>query len=386
MNKVYERLRGERRIEVFGAMPEGLLNAAALAAIELWDMECVDANTLRLSLYETELERLRRIAGSGAYELREISGVGGSRDRRLLKRRLPLIIAALATAALFFLSSLFIWEIDIRGAGELSWPRILRALSQCGVENGRYWPALSSDLVRSQMLRLMPEIGWMTVNVNGSRATVLICPRQEKPEIYDESAAAHIVAARTGIIKRLSVKNGKAVVSPGQAVTEGELLVSGVMDSLSGGSRYVRASAGVMADTWYELCSVRPLREEQKEAMALRRSRFALVFEKRRINLYIDSGKAIDECDKIIHEYKLGIDGLFAMPLKLVREEYRSYRLTEAEASGTLMRETLDGRLKDLVKGEVIQRSFTESVSEELIVLTLRAHCLEDIGRTVPID
>ena len=109
---------------------------------------------------------------------------------------------------------------------------MLRALSDCGVSRGCFWPSLSADLVRSRMMTLLPQIGWMTVNVSGSRAIVLVSEREEKPEIYLESAAADIVAGRTGIVTQLSVLSGRPLVSPGQSVLEGETLVSGVMESL----------------------------------------------------------------------------------------------------------------------------------------------------------
>ena len=384
MSKIYEKLRGKLHVEIFGAFPESVLNAAAISAIELWELECVNENTLRLSLYESDLDAFKEITRRCSCELKLLSTEGGSKDRRTVRRRLTLLIFALITGALLILSSLFIWEIDVRGNEKLSRGEVLRALSQCGVECGTYWPNMSADLVRSGMVRLLPELGWMTVNVSGSRAVVLITERQEKPEIYAEKTAADIIAAKTGIIKRMSVLNGKAAAVPGQAVMDGELLVSGAMDSITNGTRYVRARAAVTADTWYELCAVRPMEEQLKESTVFSRSRFAVVFGKRRINLYIDSGKTIDECDKIIHEYKLGFDGLFALPVKLLREELRYYK---TETGGDLdtggMEQRLDAYLKEQVKGEVLQQSFTEGGAGGLYVLTLRAHCLEDIAKTL---
>ena len=55
---------------------------------------------------------------------------------------------------------------------------------------------------------------------------------------------------------------------------------------------------------WYEIDSVCPEQMDLKSGNGLARHRFALVLGKRRINFYISSGKAIDECDKIIDEYE----------------------------------------------------------------------------------
>ncbi len=384
MGRIYEKLRGRLRIEACGAYVEGLLNAAALEAVELWDIECVDDYTLRLNVYEPDYPRLQALGEKCMCELKVLSARGGSRDRKLIKRRWGLLAFLLAGALLLFVSSLFVWEIEVVGNDKLSRGQILRALSRSGVDLGAYRYSISADLVRSSMMQQLPELGWMTVNINGSRAVAVIVERQEKPEIYAQSDPADIVAAESGIIKRMSVENGKPVVKQGDSVLEGELLVSGVMDSLSNGSKFVRAKAKVLADTWHELSAVCPVREEVKEPGLLSHSRFALVFGKRRINLYFDSGKAIDGCDKIIHEYKLGVEGLFALPVTLVREELIPYDTELQQAyDREAMAQQLEKELLEDVEGEVLSQSFSQGESGGTYVLTLRSHCLEDIALAV---
>lgn len=387
MSRIYEKLRGKLRIEICGAYAENLLNAAALSAIELWDIECVDECTLRMSMYEPEYERLLAVAGKCMCEVKTLSTQGGSKDRKMLKRRAWLLVFACVIAALLFISSLFVWEIQVVGNEKLTDGQVLRALSQCGVDKGSYRYSISADLVRSQMMQQLPEIGWMTVNISGSRAVAVIVERQEKPEIYAESEPADIVAARTGIIKRMSVENGKAVVHKGQSVLEGEMLVSGTMDSIANGSKYVRAKARILADTWQEISAVCPLQEDVKEPSLVSRSRFAVILGKRRINLYFDSGKAIDECDKIIYEYNLGVEGLFALPVTFIREELRSYDVQpQAAYDRQLMEQQLGKVLMDRVKGQILSQSFTAGESKELYIVTLRSHCLEDIAKVINME
>ena len=384
MGKIYEKLKGRLDVEVCGAYVEGLLNAAALSAIALWDVRCVDDCTVRLRMYETDYPALAALSEKCMCELKPIGLSGGSRDRKLLRRRVWLLVFLLLMGLLLFVSSLFIWEIEVVGNEQLTDGQVLRALSRCGVDSGTCRYSVSADLVRSQMLRELPELAWMTVNISGSRAVAVVMERQEKPEIYAESAPADIVAARTGIVRRLSVENGRPVVHGGQSVLAGETLVSAEMDSLSNGSKYVRARAQVLADTWRELSAVCPAREEVKQPNLISRSRFAVIFGKRRINLYFDSGKAIDECDKIIHEYKLGAEGLFALPVTLVREELRGY---DTQLQPACDRQEMERQLNRLlladVKGQVLEKSFTAAGGEALYAVTLRCHCLEDIARVV---
>mgnify|MGYP002405329418 CR=1 FL=1 len=78
MGKIYEKLRGRLSVEVCGACVEGLLNAAALSAIPLWNVRCVDGCTVRLSMYETDYPALEALSEKCVCQLKPISLSGGS--------------------------------------------------------------------------------------------------------------------------------------------------------------------------------------------------------------------------------------------------------------------------------------------------------------------
>lgn len=387
MKKLERTMRGYCRVEVCGAFPETVLNACAMQALELWDMKCEDDHTLRFCVYERDIPALEDIARRCMCDMSVLGTAGGSTRRRFLKNHVWLLVSLLAALGILAASSLFIWDIDVYGCDELSEGEVLRALSDCGVDCGAYWPALSVDMIRADMLTRLPELAWMTVNVSGSRAIVLVEERVEKPEIYIESAGADIVAARTGIIRRLSVLNGTPLVGTGQSVTAGETVISGTMESLSRDARCVRAQGGVTADTWYELRAVCPAQMQEKTPRAGVRRRFALKFGKARYNFYFSSGNTVDGCDKIIHNYNAGIRGLFAMPVTLVVEELRPYRLSGTVPADTAaMGARLEARLEDGLRGVVLSSSVTEGDNGGLAVVTLRAACRENIAQVKEYD
>ena len=387
MKKLERTMRGYCRVEVCGAFPETVLNACAMQALELWDMKCEDDHTLRFCVYERDIPALEDIARRCMCDMSVLGTAGGSTRRRFLKNHVWLLVSLLAALGILAASSLFIWDIDVYGCDELSEGEVLRALSDCGVDCGAYWPALSVDMIRADMLTRLPELAWMTVNVSGSRAIVLVEERVEKPEIYIESAGADIVAARTGIIRRLSVLNGTPLVGTGQSVTAGETVISGTMESLSRDARYVRAQGGVTADTWYELSAVCPAQMQEKTPRAGIRRRFALKFGKTRYNFYFSSGNNVDGCDKIIHNYNAGIRGLFALPVTIVVEELRPYRLSGTVPADTAaMGARLEARLEDGLRGVVLSSSVTEGDNGGLAVVTLRAACRENIAQVKEYD
>ena len=381
--RISDRIRGVVRLEIFGALPGSLLNAAVNEGSVLWQVDSIDANTLRLSCWEGELERLGRLAERAGCELRVLSRSGGSGNLRFLRRRRALLAGLLLSAIVLLLSSLFVWQIEVRGCRRLSRGQVLRALSDCGFSVGSFWPGTNVESLRSRMQLLRPEIGWLSVNVSGSRAVVLIVEREEKPPLPAEAGPAELVAARSGLVRRVSVLEGQALVVPGQVVTEGETLAAGRLESLANGYRAVHARGSVMAETWQELLAVRPASEELKTPRGLSYSRFALVFGKRRINLYLGSGKTLDGCDKMVTEYTLGVSGLFTAPLRLVRERlipYASREGTDPDIAG--MAEGLRALLEAQTEGQILDSRLSSAASRGLLTVTLRAHCIENIART----
>ena len=200
MGRIYEKLVGTVRLEICGTFPESFLNCCALEGIELWQLQSVDQYTLWVTTYETELGSIEKIAQKCMCSLKVMEIDGGSKNKGFLRRRKWLLLFLAAASIMIMLSSLFIWEIEVRGNERISTVRILRELSRCDVREGSFWPAISPELVRSRMMTEIPELGWMTVNINGSRAIVLINERQDKPEIYSESEAADIIAKENGMV------------------------------------------------------------------------------------------------------------------------------------------------------------------------------------------
>lgn len=383
---IYERITGEVYAEISGAFPGSVLNAAAAQGIELKMLEYADETSLRLRFSERDMPVMEDIIRRCMCDITVLSIFGGSKTGALIKHRLRLLLFILPAICALICSSLFIWEIDIRGNEALSDGEILRALSEAGVDYGSFWPGMNVETIRSDTQMRLPEIGWMAINVSGSRAVVLVRERREKPEIYSAREASDIIASRTGIIRRVSTLNGMALAQIGDAVTEGEMLISGTMDSVANGSRYVCAKGSVIADTWYEHSSITPLDAELKTPHRFSLNRFAFIIGKKRINLYLSSGKTIDECDKIICEYKLGVKGLFALPVTLVREKLTRYDCTAGcDADTAAMRQRLTDTLRSRVIGEINSMSFSEGNYDGVYVLTLRAHCTEEIGKTVPL-
>lgn len=384
MRGIKRKLGGLCRVEICGAFPESMLNACALNGLEVFEPRRTDEYTLCLFAAEKNYAELEALAEGCSCRAMKLETIGGSNLRIFLINHLAIIIAITFILALFVASTLFIWDFDVYGCEKLTEGEVLRALSECGVDIGTYWPGISTELVRAKMLTRLPSLAWMTVNVSSSRAVVLVSERLEKPEIYEESRGADLVARRAGIIKRISAQNGAPAVGVGQSVTAGERLVSGGMEGGVHGVRIVRARGEVTADTWHELTAVCPAETQKKTDRGFKHARYALKLGRNRYNFYFRGGNTVDGCDKIIHNYKLGVNGLFALPVTLIVEEFIPYKTETVHAEcAEAMGERLVERLKETVKGDVLGYSLTQGESGGVIIVTLRAACEENIAQLV---
>ena len=223
------------------------------------------------------------------------------------------------------------------------------------------------------------------MSVDSSRATVRVRERDEAPEVTDKDAPYSVTARRTGIIERTEVYLGAPLVQAGDAVLEGETLVSGAVESGLGTVRYVHASAKIEARTYYELTAAAPL--EYSEAVeAGSRTRWALVVGNERLNLY-PGGSGLDEnCSKVTTEHALEWPGVFSLPVSLVREEILEYDIVTRSADTAALQQRLEAQLASELerrldgRGEALSKSFSAGESGGVLYVTLRAECLEDIA------
>jgi similar to stage IV sporulation protein len=385
VEKFYEYLRGTVRIEVSGAQPERFISSMAERNLEFWLCGPCSGYSVRMTIYADELRAAQRLAAKNMCELRPLGSRGGKSILRALRRRRALALGLLAAAVLTAWSSLYIWDVDITGNKTVPDGEILRALDEAGVGTGTYWPAISSDTVRAKVLPELKDISWLTVNIRSSRAEVKVLERTRAPELVNAGEPTNVTAAKTGIIEKMSVLQGSPLLKPGDAVMEGETIVSGAMDSIAGVTRKTHAMADVQARTLYELTAVCPEKQRSKTRKQAAGARFALVIGEKRINFYRGSRNSRTDCDKIIKTIPFSIKGVFTLPVTLVEERFVKYSLTETDCQPQLrLRENLMTGLTAGFPpgGEVLESSYSQNVSGGLVTVTLRAECRENIGRT----
>ena len=385
----FNSLAGWTEVRVSGALPEAFLNVCAARNLPLLSCAQEERYALRVRLRTRDLKKAARIALWTQCALEPLFAGGAPAMVKKLRRRALAVLGLLLVFAMLAWSKLYIWEIEVTGNETVPAGRILDGLRECGVGVGTFWPGITSDNLRSELLIELPELAWATVNIYGSRAEVIVRERVPKPEIWRADTPVDVVAKKTGFITEVRTLNGTARVRPGSAVTEGETLISGAVESAYGGARKIHATGVVRAETYYELSAAAPLTVLEKRETGEETTLWSLTIGKNRWNFLGNSSIFGESCDTIAKTWAFG-GKVFMLPVSLTRETARSLTLTEVPRDRNLARRELEEALHTRLlselgaDGEVESERYSAAAVDGLLVVTLRARCSEDIGVEVP--
>lgn len=331
-------LRGQVLVHIESGCPERVVNLCAGAEVPFWDVQWLSPVELTLRTTRRGLAQVRRAAeqvGASATVRRE---QGAPLLARRLRRRYVLLAAALLTVLL---------ELE--------------------------------------------DVVWLAVNVRGCVARVQVVERVRGQDMV-EDGPANVVARRPGLVTRVEALGGQAAVVPGDTVTQGQLLISGAVDLDNGGLRWQHGMGRVWARTWYELTAQVPLTVRQRGVPLSSRTRYALDIGKKRIKLYAKGSTLGGDCDKITQYRPVCLPWGLRLPITVAAETVTAYGPStdlrrsagEARQEGeTLLRRQLEELLGDTGTAENVRIDAVEQ--GQWLLVTLRAECLEEIGREVPL-
>lgn len=389
MLTVVNFFRGYLEVEIVGRYPERFINICSQNNIVFWDLQKVETDKLRARVRVFEIERLRELARNALCEVRVLSKRGAPFFVWRFRKRYLFIAGFILFISVLYFFSLRIWDIEVIGNDRVSEERILKNLRDIGISIGTPSSEIDSEFIENRMLLQIPELRWLAVNVRGSRAEVEVRERTEKVEVVDTRLPCNVVSSRAGIITKIVVLEGAAQVEKGDTVVEGQLLASGVVDTVVG-MRLVHAMAKVEARTWYNFSAKIPVNISIKEYTGAETDKKSVILGGKRLNLYLDSSIPYEKCDKITERTQLSLPRGYVLPITWVSERYIEYESYEgqldAEIAAEILRQCLRRRLEEEVsEGEIVRTDYYLGTDGIFYTMRLTAECLEDIAETVEI-
>ena len=380
-------LQGYVQAELRGASPEWALERLSNARVAFLRVQRIDDFTIALLILRKDVLKAEAAARKAMCELAVVREMGfGKTFGGLWRRRLFALGLVLCAAGAFVIPK-FVFFYDVVGNETVPDAEILRALHSLGVGFGTYGPDIQPQALKNKMLLLVPELQWFTVQQSGMCAHVVVRERPEKLAVEERRAPMNVVAAKDGVLTSVSSLEGNCLCAPGQAVTEGQVLISAYTD-LEFTTRVSAALGEIYAETLTHKQVVCPDTALYKQPNGKTARRISILVGEKRWNIFANGGNPEGKCDKITKTHMLTLPGGFESPVGLEITELSGYDLVEKplpeETAQALLIEQLErGVRQDMIAGEILDEALDLTRQNDRYELHASVRCEEMIARMV---
>ena len=238
-------------LEISGLNLERLLRAAGEGGVQLQNVRRVDERTVRVTVSAAQKKKLAALCEKYGWQMTEVHTGRLLRFARNIQKRWTLGIAMLLSVFLVYVSSEMIWRVEISGAGE-NVAEVRRCLETENARVGRLKKRVSTDQLAAALSLAAPGLAHVAARYEGSTLVIDCRQAREGEQAGVAGQGADIVAAREGVVVRISAESGTPKVKPGQAVRKGQTLIAGQERTLGGETRACRAQGEIVARCFAE--------------------------------------------------------------------------------------------------------------------------------------
>ncbi|HOJ09007.1 MAG TPA: sporulation protein YqfD [Clostridiales bacterium] len=389
--RLWNYIRGYVIILIEGYYLERFINICTHRQIFLWDVNRSSdiAMTLKVSIQGFKL--LRPVAQKTYCAIKIVDKKGLPFILSRYKKRKAFALGALLFFFLINVLASFIWDIEITGNMEIGRMEIAEALFSMGIKPGTLKYKVDVDIVANELMLKMEKLAWVGFEIRGTRALLYLKERQKPPELVAKDIPCNIIAGKDGIIKSVIVKAGQELVTAGDTVTKGQILVTGVIKGKNENEpqKLVHAIAEIEARTWYEANGTVKFKTVETVRTGKTTEIYRLKLLGKETNIPFLKKMDFVNYDKIEFRKVLSLGKDLVLPFELLTEKYYENELVEKSLSVDEAKEAAENKaikkLMDIIpeKAEILNRiiDFKQN-NEDAITANIIIECIEDIGIT----
>ena len=141
-------------------------------------------------------------------------------------KRPGLLIGGILFFFLLIASTFFVFKVDVSGSDLIPKEQIKSELADFGIRAGARISDIDRADVSGRFLLAHPEFSWAALNVNGTTVCLELKEKNTSSPANGEKYD-FLVADSDAVIRYLSIKSGKGMVTSGTSVKKGDILIIG---------------------------------------------------------------------------------------------------------------------------------------------------------------
>lgn len=372
-------------IKIVSADVTGVIKKLSERGISLYDLQTDDELTARFFVVSSDYKSATDYLSKWGVETIVLEQQSDLVSSFFKKGRLLFLAGLLLIFLLSVILSGRILFIQIEGNEKVPAQRIMEVASDCGIKFWSKGRQIRSEKMKNQLLEDIPELQWAGVNTSGCVAVIKVEEKESSAKPNETKGyVTSIVASSDGVVDSITVTSGNPMCRVGQAVKEGQTLISGYLDC-GLVIKAQQASGEVFARTLHNITAVSPQKWVCRADSETKTVRHSLKIGKKLINFDKGSGISPATCVKMYEERYLTLPGGFSLPVSWVTRTIVPYETEVSEIATSqcfCQQEAEKYLLSQLVAGQILHSNVDYRQSGDCAVLSGQYLCSEMIGRT----
>lgn len=220
--------RGYLHVRLKGRHLERLINRMVVSGFNIWNVEPVQRDELRLCMAAHDFFRLPPLLKETSSKARIERKVGFPFQWKRMGGHWGFYGGILLFVFLLYLGSSLIWTVEIEGVSKPEEEAIIREiLADLGIKPGAFKRSLPPpDQVKRAILEELEEVAWAGFNLEGTKARLEVVMKT-LPEPPAPVPSGNLVAKKKAVVRSMLIESGQPQVKLHQLVKPGDVLVSG---------------------------------------------------------------------------------------------------------------------------------------------------------------
>lgn len=362
-----------------------LINALMRRGVEHGELKRTVKGGVSFKIARKDWPELREIIDKCGILVYSVCGEGLPFLAHRYRRRAGMVVGFVCFMLIVWLSTLFVWRVEVVSDTEMNKTAILSNLEKIGIVEGMFIPGTDFWAKSAEYLTTFDDCSWMSVNMVGTTAMIEVRPLLRGEESRVSGEPCNIIASCGGVVDSFVIHSGKSYVTAGDIVKEGDLLVSGIIEDIQGDFRLIAADAEVYAEAERILAVTVPFVHNERVYTGRQRSRTSFFFFGAEFELPFGDGDPGDGWESESESERLLLPDATPLPVGKIRNTWREYTENEEYYTADKARMIAEFRMDKLIADELagaeilgVLKEYTED--EKSVTITARIRCICDIA------
>jgi len=330
-------IRGYYVITVEGIGTERFLNYLIRNNINVFNVTRISDTKIQLCVDRDDIKDFKKAYRGNDFQIKIKQKTGIPFIVKRIYKYKGMWICAILSLVILMSTSQFVTDVYIDCPEGIKQEEVRNELSKLGLKPGIYKKNIDRKKIRDSIMVTFDDIAYISVNVTGTNVFVTITKKAETLSSKEESNYCNIISEKNAIIEKVVPRSGNAVVSEGDIVQKGDLLISGAN---------TQSLPEVWATTFYEVKKSASYIDTKQEKTGKSKNVYTVSFYDKEFNIR----RKIKYNDYVIENKELKLTvGNYTFPIKISISTFYEVNNVKIERDEKQLKEELKQQvLKEL--------------------------------------